>query len=218
MTLFAEKEPMNYYDFTKDSIDFNSMLRDFFGINKYSTTCTTTTQALDTKEYEVTPVAGYEGHFYGKRIELKEKKYNGVDVQVFPVITKYYIDEYLIRNTPNIVTYLVSPDDKIIDMAIKYDPSLCVLKKKLTKEQVIEAVKKDWRVLKNIDPKLIDDDVITTAIIINGEAIQYAPKQTDKLKKLALDSSPSAIQFIKDATAEQKLEAIKKDNRLIKFL
>lgn len=199
---------------------FDQMFNDMFNqtVNNVNNNKEVKDTSLLSNYIEVTPVRGYERFFVGTQSESKEMIQDGVKTNIAPIETKYFVTMDFIKEFPSYILAIVNPTKEMWDVAIKEDSSLCSYIGQPTKEQIISAVKQDIHFLKNLDKKLLTDEIMELAVIIDGHAIQYAPKQTKKLQELALKSNPLSIQFMKDATAEMKLQAVKANSRAIEFI
>jgi len=172
------------------------------------------------KLIEVIPVKGYEDIpiFVKTKKNCGEMIQDGVKTNLAPILTKYETSLNLLKTFPAYILAIVNPTKEMWDVAIAENSGLTAYLDNPSEEQILNAIKNNVHYLKAINPKLITEKIIETAVLIDGEAIQYATKQTKKLQELALKSNPMAIRFIKDATADMKLQALKANREVLKYL
>lgn len=140
-----------------------------------------------------------------------------------------YIDEA--DQTENICLAAVMKNSSLFRYAKKINIDICeaTIKKSaysilsipdehITEELSMLAVSVNGLVLKYVKDEYKTDDVCNSAIMQNGNAIEFVPNPTDEQYKVAIEVTPYAIQFMKKPSLELCISAIKKDMSVLKYI
>lgn len=85
-------------------------------------------------------------------------------------------------------------------------------------KQLLDAVKKDWNVLKNIPAPLQSYDICLAALNRNASAIKYIKNPDDRLCYAAVSKDGCTIQYISNQTPELCLTAVKQNPAALQFI
>ena len=151
------------------------------------------------------------------------------DIQMLTyVYTKYENDKPLTKDD---IKFIYEIDNEVKTMGWDIDPRLDEMRENkkgrkikdvLSKDEIIDLVKKDYLVLSFIPEEMLDKEVVLELVIKEGAALRFVPKNLmdEYICWIAVFQFPDALQFVPEEIIDGYIcrTAVKQDEMALKYV